>query len=134
MAENTKNVRIATEHSRAHQRTERSTFISQTPEINRIFWAGLQEPESLSEVDYRYFESIFSAYLSPFQAAFNLNREGVLSQTDWEAELAAMKWAVTQPGFKRYWQSWRSNNPPDYAALVDDLTSEILAEESDRGE
>ncbi len=134
MSENTKNVRIASEHSRAHQRIEQSAFIARSPEINRIFWAGLQEPESLSEVDYRYFESIFSAYMAPFQSAFNLNREDALSPAEWAGQSAALEWAATQPGFKRYWQKWRSSHPPDFAALVDDVLSEILGEESERAD
>ena len=134
MSENTRNVRIASEHSRAHQRMDQSALLAQTPEINRVFWAGLQEPDSLTPTDYRYFESVFSAYMSPYQAAFNLNREGALLQGEWDGQKAAMEWCVTQPGFARYWQKWRSSHPTDFAEWVDVLVSQSAAEEPDRGE
>ena len=46
--QNTKVVQLSTATARAEQRMQQSAFLSQTPEINRIFWAGLDEPESLS--------------------------------------------------------------------------------------
>ncbi len=126
--QNTNSVRISTATSRAEQRIQQSGFISQTPEINRIFWAGLEEPESLSETDFRYFESIFSTYLAPFEAAFNLNREDALTTGEWEGQISAMGWVATRPGFKRYWETWRSQYATDWAAFVDEVVRQSEAD------
>ena len=134
MIENTKNVRIASEHSRAEQRTAQAAVLAQSPEINRVFWAGLLETESLDPIEYRYFESIFTAYFSPIQSAFNLNQEGALSSSEWEGQSAALEWATSQPGFKRYWENWRSSHPTDFAAHIDDLLSNIDIDEPARAE
>jgi hypothetical protein len=114
-------VRVATATSRAEQKTRQSEFLSQSPELNRVFWAGLDSPDSLSEPDLRYFESIFSAYLSTFEASFNLNREAALSPADWEAQLAALGWLVKQQGFKWYWEKWREVYPKDWAAFLEEM-------------
>ena len=123
--QNTKVVQLSTATARAEQRTQQSAFVSQTPEINRIFWAGLDEPESLSQADYRYFESIFSTYLNAFVASFDLNRENALSPVEWEGQMAAIRWTITKPGFRRYWATWRSQYAKDFAAFVDGLVSKL---------
>ena len=105
--QNSKVVQLSTATARAEQRMQQSAFLSQTPEINRIFWAGLDEPESLSQADYRYFESIFSTYLIAFVASFDFNRENALSALEWEGQMAAIRWTVKRPGFRRYWAEKR---------------------------
>ena len=114
-------VRVSTATSRAEQKTQQSAFLSQTPEINRIFWAGLEHPESLSDADSRYFESIFATYLTSFEASFNLNRENALSDADWRGQIAALEWLITQRGFAWFWEKWRGQYPKDWAAFVEGM-------------
>lgn len=119
--QNTKVVLISTATSRAEQRARQSEIISQTPEINRIFWAGLEEPESLSQPEYRYFESIFASYFQGTAAGFDLYRESAVPESDWKAQVAAVEWVLTKPGWARYWDTWRHQYPTDFAAFVDDM-------------
>jgi hypothetical protein len=119
--QNTNVVQISTASSRAEQRANMSAFVAQSPEINRIFWAGLEEPESLSQAEYRYFESIFATYFQGITSGFDLYREHAVSVAEWETIVASLEWVVTKPGWKRYWETWRSNYPTDFSALVDDL-------------
>lgn len=119
--QNTNVVRISTATSRAEQRATVSAFIAQSPEINRIFWTGLEEPESLSQAEYRHFESIFSTFLQGSTAGFDLYREQAISAAEWESTVANLEWAVAQPGWKRFWGKWRPGYTTDFAAMVDDL-------------
>jgi hypothetical protein len=119
--QNTKVVQISSATSRAEQRARQSEFIATTPEINRIFWAGLEEPESLSESEYRYFESIFASYFQGVAAGFDLRRERAVSTPEWEAQVATVEWLMAKPGWHRYWETWRAQYPTDFGAIVDDL-------------
>jgi hypothetical protein len=54
--QNTKMARNATLTARNEQRFQQSAFIAQSSEVNRLFWTGLHDPESLNVDEYRYFE------------------------------------------------------------------------------
>jgi hypothetical protein len=127
--QNTKVVKVATATTRAEQRVHQSEFIAQTPEINRIFWAGIEEPASLRKDEYRHFESIFASYFQGTAGAFDLYREHAISEADWISIVATVEWILTTPGWKRYWKKWRSQYPPDLRAFVEDLAGRSEAAE-----
>jgi hypothetical protein len=77
--QNTRVAKTSATNARVDQRSRQSAFIAQTPESNRLFWAGLDEPESLSSAEYQYFEGIFATYFNGHEAAFNLKQENVPS-------------------------------------------------------
>jgi len=104
--QNTKMAQVATANARNEQRVQQSAFIAQSGEINRLFWSGLAEPDALGPDDYHHFESILSTYFLSFEAAFNLQREAVLSEAEWEGQLSALQWLTQTPGFSRYWSAW----------------------------
>jgi hypothetical protein len=123
--QNTKMGKVATATARAEQRVQQSAFISQSSEINRLFWAGLDDPESLSGDEYRHFESVFSTYFLAFEGGFNFNRENVLTESEWAGHTTAMSSLLSKPGFRRFWVKWRDQYPTDFSAYIDSLFSEM---------
>jgi hypothetical protein len=110
--------------ARVDQRTHQATIISQTPEINRIFWAGLNEPETLSGPEYQHFESIFAAYFNGQEAAFSLREENALTEEEWTSQVATFRWLASTPGFRRYWTNWAPVIRPDFKELVEGFLHE----------
>ena len=123
--QNTKMGQFATRATRSEQRFQQSAFIAQSSEVNRLFWTGLHNPESLSIDEYRYFESIFGAYLFGFEAAFDLHREGALSESEWTGQIAAVTWLLPLPGFRRYWSTWADQYSSDYSTYVESMISDV---------
>jgi len=117
--QNTRMGQIATATARIDQRAQQAAFISQSSDINRLFWTGLHDPESLSADEYRHFESIFSTYLVSNEAAFNFNQENALSEAEWAGQIAAINWLLSTPGFRSYWSAWRDSYAADYSDFVD---------------
>jgi len=110
--------------ARVDHRTHQAAFISQTPEINRLFWSGLDEPDSLSAAEFQHFESIFAAYFNGMEAAFLLNENVGLSEEEWTTQEASIRWLGSKPGFRRYWATWRSLQRADFAECVERLLRE----------
>lgn len=123
--QNTKMGQVAAATTRSEQRFQQSAFISQSSEINRLFWTGLHDPESLNVDEYRYFESIFSTYLIAFEAAFGLHQENALSESEWAGQMASISWMLSTPGFRRYWSTWGDDYPPDYSTFVESMMSDL---------
>jgi hypothetical protein len=122
--QNTKMGQVATATTRSEQRFQQSAFIAQSSEINRLFWTGLHDPESLNVDEYRYFESIFATYLFGFEAAFGLHKENALSESEWTSQMASITWLLSLPGFRRYWSTWADNYPSDYSTFIASMMSD----------
>jgi hypothetical protein len=116
--------RVSAASVRAEQHRQLGAFLSQSPEINRVFWAGLESPESLSQADYHYFEAIVSTVLSSYESAFYLQNEDALFQREWDGQLQGLKWLVTSPSFERWWSTWRNMYGIDFVTFVDSLVVE----------
>jgi hypothetical protein len=110
--------------ARVDQRTHQSAIISQTPEINRLFWSGLDEPDSLSAAEFQHFESIFASFLNSHEAAFLLNENVGLSEEEWVAQEENIRWLGSKPGFRRWWATWRPLQRADFAECVERLLRE----------
>ena len=122
--QNTKMGQIDTKATRSEQRFQQSAFIAQSSEVNRLFWTGLHNPESLDVDEYRYFESIFGAYLYAFEAAFGLHKEGALSESEWTGQIASVTWLLPLPGFQQYWSTWGDQYPTDYSTFIESMISD----------
>ena len=116
--------RFSAATTRAERWTQLSSFLSQSPEINRVFRVGLQTPELLAEQEYHYFEAIFSTVLASYQGSFYLQREDVLFVAEWESALENLKWLVATPCFGRFWANWKKSYPGDFVAFVDQLAGQ----------
>ncbi len=116
-----KMARFSAATTRVEQRVQLAAFLAQTPEINRIFWTGLETPDSLSPADYHYFEAIFSTVLVSYETSFYLQKEDALFVEEWEVTLRNLAWLVSTPCFERFWSSWKRSYATNYASLIDSL-------------
>ena len=117
--QNTRTARVQSAIAIVTQTTQANSLISQSPEINRVFWNGLENPDGLDRDERRYFESILSAWLSNFETTFLLNREGASPEGYWESQVASIDWLSTERGFLQYWEKWRLQYPDRWRAFVD---------------
>jgi len=113
--------RFSAVSARVDRRVQLSSFLSQNPEINRIFWAGLETPDSLNQTDYHYFEAIFSTVLASYEANFYLQKEDALFVDEWEVALRNITWFVTSACFERYWKTWKGSYATDFVSFIDGL-------------
>jgi hypothetical protein len=120
--------RISIAVTRIDQKRKLTEFLAHTPEINRIFRAGIEEPESLSPADYRYFEAIFATVLVSFEAGFNLQQEDELFAAEWEGQVNGLGWLITNPSFDRYWSTWRFTYAPEFISFVDALVIQLKSD------
>jgi len=119
--------RIQTALSWAQQKTQTTALISQDTEINRRFWTGLEEPDSLDRDEYRHFESIVSSWLNSLETSFSLYGQGALPKTEWEGQAHTIEWIVATPGFLRYWDKWGMMYPGEWQGFVDSRVQEARA-------
>ncbi len=119
-----KMARFAAATTRVERRMQLSAFLSQSPEINRIFWAGLEAPEDLSPMDYHYFEAIYSSVLASYEASFYLRKEDPTYVAEWEVALKGIEWLVSYPCFEKFWATWKGSYATDFVAFVDGLATQ----------
>ena len=126
--QNSSVVRAAAAASLAQATTTTTTFIAQDAEINRIFWEGLDAPESLSEAESRRFEGIASVFMRAFEQSYDLHRAGALPEESWESQKASYLWLADRRGFVTlYWRKWGALSPVGVRTLMDSAIRDAAA-------
>jgi hypothetical protein len=94
----------------------------QDADVNRIWWAGIADPNALSESDRLRFNSIVALQVNAAQQAHTQFLEGAITQQNWSGQQEFVRWLAIQPGFIAYWEDWSSMHDPDFAKQVAEAT------------
>ena len=98
--------------------------VAKDPELYRVYWSGLEEPESLEPAEERKFDMLAASFLGCMHQTYLLEVEGALSPGLWEHYQLQLEWFLRQPGFRSYWVRWPSSEVAPFYKLVRTLLSE----------
>lgn len=99
-----------------------NNVIAADAELARIFTAGLEDPESLSDEEAVRFSFLFSSYVNQYNRLLVLNRKGSFPDDRWIPYAQELAVLVASPGGAL----WRAGNPhfADLWTAVDEVETE----------
>jgi len=95
--------------------------------VARIYYAGLEGRDVLSDSDRQRFDACMHMEFSNNASRYQLLREGVMNRDTWEQAERGMRWILTQPGAREWWSAWSQNFGPELHKLVERLVREADA-------
>lgn len=98
--------------------------LSQNPELCKVYFDGLADPDTLSKTDLARYEMMVGSYLACLMQTYHLCDEGALSDGIWTHHLGQLKWLVSQPGFRFHWNRWERSMDVPFNALVANIIRE----------
>lgn len=98
--------------------------LSENPELCKVYFDGLANPQSLSDDDIPRFEMMIGSYLACLWQTYHLYEEGALSDGIWTHHLGQLKWLASQPGFRFHWERWERSDDVPFNVLVTNIMKE----------
>ncbi len=86
--------------------------------------------QSLTADEVQKFEILLAIYMNYLQQGTLLRRDGALSDDAWSHAFKNLRFIVSRPSFRHYWEQWGAQHADGFIALVE----EILGEEPDRAD
>ena len=77
---------------------------AQSPENAAVFHKGLIDLDSLSPEEQTHFFLLIMNVFMQMDYAYQSHKTGVLSATQWETQWIGVKWYLTRPGVRMWWQ------------------------------
>jgi hypothetical protein len=100
-------------------------------DVSRDVWSrGVEGYESLTADAVQKFQLLLGLYMNYLQQGTLLRRDGALSDDAWSHALKNLRFIVSRPSFRHYWEIWGPQHADGFIALVE----EIIGEEPDRRE
>ena len=97
-----------------------ANLLSRDVETNSLFYGFLDDPGQLSLDEKRRAEAIVSVYLHAMEEAFDLYREGTLTEEKWKSRYRQICWVTNRPGFRAYWDEFGAVYAQSFAKIVDE--------------
>ncbi len=95
-----------------------ANLLSRDVETNSLFYGYLDGSRDLSMEEKRRAQAIVSVYLHAMEEAFDLYREGTLTEEKWESRYRQVGWLTNRPGFKEYWSEFGSVYADSFSEIV----------------
>ena len=95
-----------------------ANLLSRDVETNSLFYGYLDGSRELSMEEIRRAQAIVSVYLHAMEEAFDLYREGTLTEEKWESRYRQVGWLTNRPGFKEYWSEFGSVYADSFSEIV----------------
>ena len=95
-----------------------ANLLSRDVETNSLFYGYLDGSRDLSMEEIRRAQAIVSVYLHAMEEAFDLYREGTLTEEKWESRYRQVGWLTNRPGFKEYWSEFGSVYADSFSKIV----------------
>lgn len=126
---NTAATRSSAAASYSHSSMSIANLLSRDTETNATFYGYLDATEEFSLADKRRAQAIVSVYLHAMEEAFDLYREGTLTEDKWQSRYRQIAWLSNRPGFREYWEEFG----PVYADSFAEVVSETMAPADEHG-
>ena len=118
--QNTSSVRSSAASAYSQVNQSLTSILGQDAETSRVFFAGLQEPDTLTEAEGRQSDALISMLLQAHEQAHDLIVTGALPAEKWTARQEQIRWLVNQPGFARYWERYSAQYEGSFGHIVDE--------------
>jgi hypothetical protein len=80
-------------------------IVAQSPDLARIWWAGLADRSALSESDRQRFDPLVGMSFGVFDQEYDFFRDEVMSDRIWKRRRRTMGWTVQQAGMQQWWHA-----------------------------
>ncbi len=120
--QNTSTVRSSSAAAQNQNQNTLLLSLAQDPELNRIFWAGLEARSRLEAAEQRRFDAIMAAMLNNYEQTWRFFNERTIEEGAWLGQLDSIRWFVAQPGFEEYWTKWSNMVSHDFAEVLMDAS------------
>ena len=128
MRQNTATVRGASAASHAASNQVLNSLLAQDLEVNRILWTGLADPTKLDESETRRFDAVLHMVVDGVQQSWRFHHDGVIDDATWQGHSGALRWLISEPGFRPYWERYRAMQHPGFVRAVEQLVDEGSSE------
>jgi hypothetical protein len=122
--QNSRQMRATTAFATSELSFQQSALLSQDPDLNRIYWDGLADRDSLSEADQRRFDPLITAVTEMNRHVLRAHRDGLVTDEVWADTIEGMRFLSQQRGFQQWWARWRHNFGGHYVETFDRLIRE----------
>ena len=95
-----------------------ANVLSNDIEANSHFYTYLDDPGRLTLDEKRRAQAIVSMYLHAMEQAYDLYREGSLTEEKWQSRNKQIGWIANRPGFIDYWNEFGDVYANNFAACV----------------
>ena len=117
--QNTKSVRASSAASYREGNASFASIIAENEELAELYYRGLSDPGSLSEVERNRFLNLAAMVLTYLHEAEELDASGSLSESLARTRDAQLQFFAAQPGFRELYENYRYAQPPDFARRMD---------------
>lgn len=122
--QNTRSLNRASAQAIILSRTESARYLGNDVTITDLYWRGGDDPESLSEEEWKRYFWLWSATLRPVELAFLDHAEGNMEDKLWAGQNHALEFWFSKPGFERMLAEYGETLHPDFKQHVDRIVSE----------
>ena len=98
-----------------------TSLIAQDPEVARIYWSGLADRDSLSEIDRQRFNSLVSSTLFVIGLEYAFFLDGAVNERVWRSRVEQLRWQLRLRGVQQWWREWSVLFEPDFQQFVNEL-------------
>jgi hypothetical protein len=115
--QNTRTVETGAAASYSSSVNQVTALLAADQELTDLYFAGLQDPASLSPEKTRRFHLALGMYANQLEQAVLLDKS---LPSGWvQSALSQLEWLVTQPGFGAFWSEWRLSHSPSFREYVE---------------
>lgn len=117
--QNTRSVQASSAATYREGNAAFSTLIAENEELAELYYRGLDEPDSLSPLEWNRFLNLTSMVLTYLHEAEALQAAGVLPEGPARTRDAQVRFFATKPGFRAMYEEHREAQPPDFRTRMD---------------
>jgi hypothetical protein len=97
-------MRAATEQSILQGITSALTLTTHSSENANLYQKGLSEPGELSDSELTHFFRLLGTIFAQYENAYLSYRDGTLPQRRWERQMRVVRFYLSQPGGREWWE------------------------------
>lgn len=117
--QNTGVVRTSTFHEAIRDQAKGMDQLNADPELNRIFYDGLDNFDSLTKEEKRRFATYLTSVLRRYESMVYQTESGTLDLEAWSGIREHLKYVLSQPGSIIWWENARNLFNPQLRDFVE---------------
>jgi hypothetical protein len=107
------------------RRQELQLLLANKPELDEVIGKGCSR-DRLTAIEAQRFTSYFLTYLTHAQDTYTQYKAGFIPKEIWEADVATITPAFTQPGFLDWWEHGQQFLTKEFAEVISGITPTAL--------
>jgi hypothetical protein len=110
--------------STVEQQYAMASMVAQDSETARIYYAGLESRDSLSESDRQRFDALMHVNFRGLYASHQFAGQDVSTHESRQELERTLGWLAGQPGAQQWWRAWSHSFGPAFCTDVERLIHE----------